>query len=310
MTHSKHSQIVSLSLELLEDCEMSRTSVEGMVLKASRLARLVGDEETQSWLSYERFGYNDVEELSRLYLAKTSRWIDVEERKAYFAPLAVQEAMEATLKEQLDIVKKFIPSGQWASMQFQDQQVKASGITNSIIVAKRIVSAVRGEIQSFATRVCHEHLFSGQAETIFETYKTEVDALLLSKAGIAFDRMPKAFERLGAGDQESVSHALTTCRRVIDCFADSIFPASTQPFKIGDESIEVGERHTRNRLRAFIYSRMGKCSRYERLNKSLGVLYDRVSAGVHADVDTGEAKALVLQTYLFLGELLSLPGPN
>ena len=75
MTHSKHSQIVSLSLELLEDCEMSRTSVEGMVLKASRLARLVGDAEAQSWLIYERFGYNDTEELSLEYIGRTSRWL-------------------------------------------------------------------------------------------------------------------------------------------------------------------------------------------------------------------------------------------
>ena len=46
------------------------------------------------------------------------------------------------------------------------------------------------------------------------------------------------------------------------------------------------------------------------INKSLGSLYDRVSAGIHADVDVGEARALVLQTYLFLGELLSLPQPS
>ena len=39
-----------------------------------------------------------------------------------------------------------------------------------------------------------------------------------------------------------------------------------------------------------------------------GTLYDRVSAGVHSDVDGGgEAKALVLQTYLFLGELFGSP---
>ena len=195
-------------------------------------------------------------------------------------------------------------------MQLQDQQKKAGGITNSITFTKRIVSAVRGEIQSFATKVYHEHLFIGQAETIFESYKAEIDALLLAKAGIAFDRMPKAFERLSTGDPEAVSHALTTCRRVIDSFADSVFPASAQPFRIGDESIEVGERHTRNRIRAYIYSRIGRCSRYERLSKSLGALYDRVSAGVHSDVDGGEAKALVLQTYLFLGELLSLPNSD
>ena len=35
--------------------------------------------------------------------------------------------------------------------------------------------------------------------------------------------------------------------------------------------------------------------------------FDRVSAGVHSDVGADEARALVLQTYLLLGELLLLP---
>jgi hypothetical protein len=39
-------------------------------------------------------------------------------------------------------------------------------------------------------------------------------------------------------------------------------------------------------------------------------IYDRVCAGVHADVDSGEARALVLHTYLLLGEILSLPSPG
>ncbi len=48
-------------------------------------------------------------------------------------------------------------------------------------------------------------------------------------------------------------------------------------------------------------------SRRERINKNLGALYDRVSAGVHADVTIDEAQALVLNTYLLLGEIVSIP---
>jgi hypothetical protein len=49
-------------------------------------------------------------------------------------------------------------------------------------------------------------------------------------------------------------------------------------------------------------------NRRDRLNKNLGALYDRVSAGVHADVTIDEAQALVLNTYLLLGEIVSLPA--
>jgi len=79
---------------------------------------------------------------------------------------------------------------------------------------------------------------------------------------------------------------------------------------IGQQRTEVGEKQVRNRLRAYMFDSIGQCSRYERLNKALASIYDRVSAGVHSDVDTGEARALVLHTYLLLGELLSLPNGN
>ena len=77
MALSKTDQITALALEILEDAEMSRTSVESMVLKTSRLARLVDDEETLQWLWHERHGYNDSTELSLKYLGITSRWIDI-----------------------------------------------------------------------------------------------------------------------------------------------------------------------------------------------------------------------------------------
>jgi hypothetical protein len=173
--------------------------------------------------------------------------------------------------------------------------------------AQRVVSAVRAQIQDFATRIYHERLFSHEAETIFQTYQAQVDSLLAGTASRAFERLPQAFQRLSSQDPESISHALTTCRRVIDSFADAVFPPQAEPVFLGSTPLEVGERHVRNRLRAFIYARIGQCSRYERLNKTLGSLHDRLSAGVHDDVDAGEARALILQTYLFLGELLSLP---
>jgi hypothetical protein len=141
---------------------------------------------------------------------------------------------------------------------------------------------------------------------IFTQYKNSVDAVLADTAELAADRLPQAYERLATGGSEAVSHALTTCRRVMDSFADAIYPARAEPVRIGEEEIEVGADRTRNRLRAYIYERVGNGSRYKRLNQGIRSLYDRTSTGVHADVDAGEARALVLQTYLLLGEILSL----
>jgi hypothetical protein len=131
---------------------------------------------------------------------------------------------------------------------------------------------------------------------------------LSSTAQTAFDRLPHAFERLATGDPEAISHALTTCRRVVDSFADAVYPPREGAVCIGEQQIEVGAQHTRNRLRAYVHDRIKRGSRYDRISKTVSSLYSRVSAGVHADVSIGEARALVLQTYLLLGEILFLPS--
>jgi len=56
---------------------------------------------------------------------------------------------------------------------------------------RRVVSAVRMNIQDFATRTYHERLFSHEAASIFEEYQGEVDVLLASTAQTAFTRYPR-----------------------------------------------------------------------------------------------------------------------
>jgi AbiTii len=266
---SKSDQITALALEILEDAEMSRTSVEAPVMKASRLARLVDDEEAIDWLYYERFGYNDSDKISLKYLALTNRFVDVPMKTAYYGSIITQEAVIEGQQHQLDVVKNFNPSGEWAATHFANQQNEAAKLTNTICAARRILSAVRAQVQEFATRIYYEKLFSHQAETIFVQYQNEVDTLLSITAKTAFARLPQAFERLGAGDPESISHALTTCRRVIDSFTDAVFTARADPARIGEQDIKVGAHEIRNRLRAYVYGHMGQGSRYERLNRAI-----------------------------------------
>ena len=272
-------------------------------MKASRLTRLIEDDEAIQWLEYERFGYNDRDEISLKYLGLTDRWIDIPAKKAYFASALVHTQIIEDHKQKLEAIQKYIPSDGISIVYKQQDMAK---LTNNMFASQRVLLAIRARIQEFATRIYYEQVFSGQAETIFSQYQNDVDGLLAVTAKTAFQRLPQAFERLGAGDPEAISHALTTCRRVIDSFADAVYPPRAEPANIGGQQIDVGAPHTRNRLRVFVYERTGAGSRYDRLRKALTSLYDRVSAGVHADVTIGEARALVLHTYLLLGEILSL----
>jgi hypothetical protein len=82
-----------------------------------------------------------------------------------------------------------------------------------------------------------------------------------------------------------------------------MFPATDVPVMVEGRGLDCGKDKPRNRLRAYMAANMTSKSRRDRINKNLGELYSKVSAGVHADVDVDEARALVLNTYLFLGEI-------
>lgn len=46
-----------------------------------------------------------------------------------------------------------------------------------------------------------------------------------------------------------VSHALTTCRRLLESVADHVFPPQGTPYRLGEESLDVGPQKTLNPLR-------------------------------------------------------------
>ena len=168
-------------------------------------------------------------------------------------------------KQKLEALKTYMPSD-GISIVYKQQDVAT--LTNIMFASQRVLLVVRARIQEFATRTYYEQMFSGQAETIFSQYQNDVDVLLAVTAKTAFRRSPQAFERLGAGDPEAISHALTTCRRVIDSFADAVYPPRAEPASIGGQQIDVGAPNTRNRLRVFVYERTGAGSRYDRLRKA------------------------------------------
>ena len=61
---------------------------------------------------------------------------------------------------------------------------------------------------------------------LYETalLESDVDTLIYEHCGDVLDKIPAVMDRLAEGDQEAVSQGLTTCRRIIESFADSTYP--------------------------------------------------------------------------------------
>jgi hypothetical protein len=111
-------------------------------------------------------------------------------------------------------------------------------------------------------------------------------------------------DRLAEGDQESISQALTTCRRIIELFADSIYPPTDETIELGGNTLKLDASRHQNRINAYIHTKTNSQSVKHRLRQNLANLHDRISSGVHNDVSADEARSLFLNTYLFLGEIL------
>ena len=124
--------------------------------------------------------------------------------------------------------------------------------------------------------------------------------------GEALEKIGAVYERLEAGNPEAVSHALTSCRRLIAAVADAVYPPSKDPIDVDGKTVDVNRQQSLNRIETFVSTNTRSKSRRKRLRRTLENLYNRTSAGVHADVSVEEAKSIFLHTYVVLGEIVLL----
>jgi len=310
LEHSRSEHILELAKELLDDIELSRLSAESLLLKASRLARWVGSDEIKYWINLEMQGYNSSNEISLKYMGITGRWTDREEGKGYWGPLAQQEAALEAQNIKLRSLTTPDTSGDWAFRVMQMHQKQMSATTKYISTLSGIRSRVLAHLHNFVSEVYYEKEFDSLSESIFEKYKSDVDTLISEHCGDVLQQIPSVMSRLAEGDAESISQALSTARRIIDSFADSISPPTDETINIGGNEVTLGGNKHQNRINAFVHQRIDSKSRKTKIRQNLSNLYDRVSTGVHNDVTAEEARSLFLNTYLLLGEVLHIGEGN
>lgn len=306
MEQSRSEHILELAKELLDDVELSRLSAESLLLKASRLARWVGSDEIKQWIKFEMQGYNSSDPVSLKYMGLTGRWIDQEKDSGYWGPLAQQEAKISAQNIKLKSMATPDTSGDWAFrvMQMHEQQLNAT--TNKISKLSGVKSRVLALLHNFISEIYYEKEFDSLSESIFERYKRDVDTLIATACGDVLEQIPAVMSRLADGDSAAISQALTTVRRIIDSFADSIFPPSDETIKMSGNDVSLGANRHQNRINAYVHQRIESKSRKTKIRQNLSNLYDRVSTGVHNDVSLEEASSLFLNTYLLLGEVLHI----
>lgn len=307
MSHmeSQSQHVAALAQELLDDIEFGRLNGQALVLKASRLARLTGTEEIKEWLSYELNGYQD-KPVAIKYMSKTGRWKDFKEKKGYWGSFADQVTTIESWTAELKTIRVPDVSGEYIVIAVNKVMDRSRDLSSSIQTIERIRNRVISLLHTWVVSVLYEHKFGSAAESIFEQFRDVVDARLAAIGQSIFDKLPAVYDRLREGDSEAISQGMTTCRRMIDAFADALYPATNDTVEIEGNTLSLDASKHQNRINAYIASKCESKSRRKRHRQTLANLYDRVSTGIHNDLDKTEAQALVLQTYSLLGEIAML----
>lgn len=321
---NKNNYILELSKELLDDIELSRLQIEQLLLKASRLARLNDDDEIYNWINFELRGYQKTE-LGKKYMSIMNLWTDKSENKGYWFSLSSIEAYITA--NEIELNRMNIPNIN-LSMSSSNPSESVTGfagsnitkitnvqnsilnrineLKNDIVRFKGIKSRTISKLHEYISNIYHTLVFSGYSETIFESYKKQVDSFLCDNIPDVLEKFPNVYNRLAEDNEESISQALTTLRRIISNFADKIEPPLENDVDIDGEKIKMGKDNYLNRLNYYVSKKTSSSSRKQRLKQNLRNVNEKLSAGVHDKVTIDEAKALLLNMYLLLGEIIIL----
>jgi len=314
MNQEEQTEALTLAKELLDDIELSRLGLGQRVNKARRLARLVNDEANMQWIQWEATGYSALDDDNRYSFARSNRsWTrqlgkEVKDASMHGSAGAVEQERLA-YENQLAAMTIPALSGEYVTIAVDSIMRTQSTITGFIRQCSGVIAAVDARLYEFAATTYYSLKLTTRQDTMFERAKTSIDELLVPFGEAALRQIDSAYANLAAGDAESISGAMNSVRRLIDGFADQVFPATdeTRPNPQGGE-IKLGQQQRLNRLKAFIDDNAQSGSRADRLKHSVSDIFARVSTGVHNDVTASEAEYLFLSTYVLLGEVLALPG--
>jgi hypothetical protein len=201
-----------------------------------------------------------------------------------------------------------------AEVQLAESLEERTALYASIGIDSAILDRIRHRVFSCLCAWEQQLTFGALNVSIFERHRKRVDSLLRLIAPEVLEQFNAAYHRAQEGNTESLSHALTSCRRILKAVADEVCPAQSDSV-LGDDGKEhkLGEAQYLNRLRTFMKesTKRSTAARLVHVDmKDFGlrieVLNDLASKGVHDQVSQEEVNLCVIHTYLFAGEVLEL----
>lgn len=317
--------------KVIDGIEDSTITTESALLLCTKIARLTNDEENMIWLQYEYGGYprnNNSKVIPDAWnLAyKKGRGYQEDGKLYIFTELASE--LEEKIIAQQKAVGNFTTNG--ASVSGEQALIAMSRLTENvhesttamvanIASAKKRLSLLKAQYYEYALKKQIELTFGNVATSVFMNYRERVDLALSDLSKETLLKLQAIEGKLDSENPEMYSQALTTCRRLFESVAvelfDKYFPGytnKTYKTKSGKE-IDVSGDHYKNKLSAVIEKLEDKSPKKTIVGSDIIYLLDWIDnlinlqcKGVHSDITKEVAERCILQTYMCLGDILTL----
>jgi hypothetical protein len=306
--------------ESLKELESPKGSIYSAIQKISRAATLLGNEEIQIWCAIQHGDSRYISDLQEfLSYLKSKPDISSDEFKVNYR-VFLKKLKEIGLKEEYHFtneelnIKASESGGGYVSIGFVEEKyadlVRTKQGNDRTYYKNNLfnhLSYVRKKSHEFASNLFNQLKFTGTISNSFDILRTAIDDKLLDINPSLAEQLMLAFRSVSSEKNEEWSHALTTCRRLLEGLADQLRPVSNEPFK----GRPLGQAQYVNRLWAFMDTAIESDTNRD-LAKThvdfLGAWLEKINKitnkGVHTEVKQLEAIKAVFHTYLSIADLL------
>ena len=332
-------EALDLSTEILRNLELSEIPLTNIALKASRLARLLNEFDSQKIMTYEAGGYPSAADglsstVWALVASAGRTWVYLDPKSkemkaaAYLEPIGQLEeelrSAEVSIAAARDPDRATASPSPYVGFQLaQGNQLERGEIRQRLQTAAERLASRRTFIYTYVLRKHYELKFSRIAGDVFARIREHVDATIGGTIPAAIQRLSAVYENLDSENPEDWSNAVHSCRRILEELADAVFPPTDEVRKAAEnggdnKAIRLAQGNYINRLMCFIEDTSSSDRFTEIVGSHLRYIGERLDSVVAATqkgshrtiVRRDEADRYVVYTYLIVGDILSLAKPK
>lgn len=329
---NKNDEILEACKKVINGIEDETINGNSALLICKKIARLTNDHTAMIWLNYESGGYDRTPdgkhiESGAFKVAVAHKRGYYKNNEQYIFTELISELDDIILTNKSSI-NCFTTNGTSVSGDYALSAMNrlASAVSSNVVAINENVkkfsklrSILLNEYYNYAHIKQVELLYGSVTLNIFERYQERVNTYFNTLNKDLILKLDAIQDSMNEGKSESYSHALLTCRKLLEEIAKDLFNKTLPDFKDSKfksntgKDIDITGDHTVNQLSAVIETIETKNPKNTITGSSIIYIVDWIinlndsqSKGVHHTIDKELAEKCIIQTYIALANVIDL----